>query len=45
MKYEKPEILQLEHGSRAIQGSMNKGTQVLDNHEFLATTTAYEADE
>jgi hypothetical protein len=45
MTYKKPEIVQLEPGLHAIQDSMNKGTQVLDNHEFLATTTAYEGDE
>jgi hypothetical protein len=45
MKYQKPEIVQSGAAISSVKGSMNKGTSVLDNEEFLATSAAYEADE
>lgn len=45
MKYEKPELVQFGAAIDTVHGSMNKGTQVQDNDQFLATSAAYEADE
>jgi hypothetical protein len=45
MKYEKPEVVQIEPAINAVQSSMNKATQVFDYDRILATSSAYEADE
>ena len=47
MKYEKPEVIQLNSALRSIRSQQNKGVRFQDapNEDGLATSAAYEADE
>lgn len=45
MKYEKPELTQLDSAVHAVRNSMNKGTPLYDSDPSVATSAAYEADE
>lgn len=45
MKYQKPEVVELNAATQAIRGTA-KGEAIFDSgNESLATTNAYEADE